>query len=238
MEKLQLRISGLNVWVPGLKSQKEFLSWARGEKILSTETDKEELPDLSFIPAMQRRRMTPLSKLTTALIHNLQSLILPEGKIYFVSLAGEAARQLQINTMVLQDEEILPATFSTSVFNTPPAMASIILSLKNGYSALYPSAKDFSSALQCVLAPLMAQTRSQVLFVYADAQSPEEYQSLDGACDVTWGFATLLEASFEGDLEGKTIDVSDLLCSTIKTPQDFLIQLLQTEVSAPSLLDR
>lgn len=231
MEKIQVEVEAICAWVPGIEGRDDLALWTRDKKSILSDIDKVSLPDLSFVPAMQRRRLTPLSKLTTALTHRLKDSLSPEAKIYFVSLTGESGRQLQVNTMVLQDNEVLPATFSTSVFNTPPAMASILLGLKNGYAALYPQTQDFSSAVQTVVSPLLAGNLSQILMVYGDVQSPEEYQKLEGACDVSWGFAALLKSST------KDIDGLDCNWNKIKTPQDFLFQLLQTKAPLLSLAD-
>lgn len=216
MEKSQIVIKALYVWQP--------------------QGDSAGLPDLSFVPAMQRRRMTALSKLATALIHGVKDEMSPDAKIYFVSLAGESSRQFQVNTMVLQDNEVLPATFATSVFNTPPAMASIILGLNNGYSALYPVPGDFSSAVQTVVASLMVGTNGQVLMVYGDVQSPEEYKELDGACATTWGYAALFE--FATATDGRLTSVLDFIPDDVLTPQDFFQKLLGSKVRLVSLQDK
>ncbi len=230
MEGIALKVRGLAAWVPGLETQAEIGAWARREQSrLGTNpqdlifNEGGGLPPLDFVPAMQRRRMTPLSRLAVALAHRLKEDLLPQAKLYFVSLTGESSRQLQVNTMVLQDNEILPATFSTSVFNTPPAMASIILGLKNGYAALYPPARDFSSALRCAVAPLVAGTRPQVLLIYADARSPDEYQSLDGAQSLSWGFAALLETDSSRD---SCVD-SESIVAAACSPKDLLRHLLE-----------
>ena len=214
MEKVSIAVKALSAWRP---------------------EDAAGLPDLPFVPAMQRRRMTALSKLTTALIHGVKDKLSPDAKIYFVSLAGEAARQLQVNTMVLQDNEMLPATFSTSVFNTPPAMASIALGLRNGYAALYPEPGDFSSAVQAVIASLVAGNSSQVLMVYGDVQSPKEYQGLEGACARTWGYAALLEPAAGGG--GNSFPALDFAPEQAATPQDFFQKLLDSTVPLVSLQD-
>lgn len=253
MEKMQVAVEALCVWVPGIEGRDDLALWTKDKKSMPPDVDKASLPDLSFVPAMQRRRLTPLSKLAVALTHRLEESLSPEAKIYFVSLTGESARQLQVNSMVLQENEVLPAAFSTSVFNTPPAMASILLGLKNGYAALYPEIQDFSSAVQTVLAPLLAGNLSQVLMIYGDVRSPEEYQVLEGACDTSWGFAVLLSSqgdvagfdSCEGYIPYENEQYSERsalgfdYCSRdkIKTPQDFLYQLLQTKAPLLSLVD-
>ena len=232
---MDLRVTALSAWVPGVTEKNDLLLWARGEKDVQFADDKKSLPNHSFIPALQRRRMTPLSKLVAALIHSVQDKIHPDAKIYFISLAGESERQFQVNSMVLQDGEVLPATFSTSVFNTPPAMASIVLGLKNGYSALYPPSQGFFSAVQCVFSSILGGNNSQVLMVYGDAQAPEEYQALEGACSETWGFAALLECGQDSSMG--SINAQDFTDYSIKRPQDFLLKLYERNESLLNLVN-
>lgn len=226
MHGKEVYIRALSAWVPGLEGREEYVAWSGGKRELPAESDRGSLPSLDFVPSMQRRRMTALSKLAVALIHGVQDDLTPLAKIYFVSQAGESGRQFQVNAMVLQDGEVSPAAFSTSVFNTPPAMASILLRLANGYSALYPGKGKFFSGIQCALAPLLAGNCSQILLVYADVAAPEEYASLDGAIEVSWGFAALLE----NQAGGIPVDVSVVFDGATASPKAVFHHLLASGV--------
>lgn len=226
MQVNDIHVKTLSAWVPGLEGRADYLAWAGGKRELPAGSDRGSLPPLDFVPAMQRRRMTALSKLAAALIHGVRDDLSPQAKIYFVSQAGESGRQFQVNAMVLQDGEVMPAAFSTSVFNTPPAMASILLGLKNGYSALYPGKNKFSSAVQCSLAPLLAGNCSQIVLVYADVAALEEYASLDGAIDLSWGFAALLE----NRAGGFPVDFRTALAGAETSPRDLFCQLLESGI--------
>jgi hypothetical protein len=95
----------------------------------------------------------------------------------FLSFRGELSRQYKINKMQIEDRALMPAAFSLSVFNAPPALASMALGLKGGYTALYPGSNAFSAGLNAAKAILTGPTE-ELIFVYADEEIPEEYAGL------------------------------------------------------------
>jgi hypothetical protein len=140
-----------------------------------------------------KRRLSQLSKMTIQVIHDL----LPLGeniKTVFISFRGEIARQFKINQMLVEEETVMPAAFSLSVFNTPPAVASIALNLRGGYSALYPADDRFTPGLLAAAAPLLSGHTTEVLLVYADELVPPEYGGLTFAKTGPFAFGVVLSS--------------------------------------------
>jgi len=114
-------ISRLCAWAPGVGTRDEWEQWAHGEleiTIGALAPTGPQSPDIGFTDPMFRRRLSQISKMTIRVVHDL----LPAGenaKILFVSFRGELSRQYQINRMLIEDNAILPAAFSLSVFNAP-----------------------------------------------------------------------------------------------------------------------
>ncbi|MDR2073641.1 MAG: beta-ketoacyl synthase chain length factor [Spirochaetaceae bacterium] len=107
-------------------------------------TEKE--PGIDFTDPLFRRRLSMVSRMTIRVLHDLMPL--PRNtKIYFVSFRGELSRQLKINKTLIVEGDIKPADFSLSVFNAPPALASMAFGLSTGYSAVYPGENNFRFAL-------------------------------------------------------------------------------------------
>ena len=93
--------------------------------------DSEEV-DVSFVPMMLRRRCRQLTNMCFAASHQC----VPEAKelpVILVSKYGEIQRQYAISKRIIETEEVLPAAFSFSVFNT--AIALLGISLQNHASA-------------------------------------------------------------------------------------------------------
>ncbi len=148
----------------------------------------------------------------------------------FVSFRGELSRQLSINRTLIGEHDVLPASFSLSVFNTPMALASMACHLKGGYSVLFPAADSFYDGFLTACAPLLCGDEEQILFVYADELVPSEYAAFCPADADPLAFAFLLSARpFEGgslQVDGPTLsfELSDLAG---KAPSSFLRMLLK-----------
>lgn len=134
----------------------------------------QDAPALAYVDPLFRRRLSQISRMTIEVVSRVQA-VAPQAKIVFASFRGEIARQLKINRALVDDFAVLPAQFSLSVFNTPPAAATIALGMKNGYSAVYPAGRSFGGAFLAAAAPVLAHSEQSVLFVYADELIPDEY---------------------------------------------------------------
>ncbi|GHV95865.1 hypothetical protein AGMMS50293_21850 [Spirochaetia bacterium] len=176
-------VSHFAAWAPGVETPAEWKEWAEGKRKI---TISGESPSLNFTDwfglgprevMMFKRRLSQISKMVIQVIHD----IMPFGenvKMTFVSFRGEITQQFKINKMLVEEGDIRPAAFSQSVFNTPPALASIAFNLRAGYSALYPS--RFDSGFMAAAAPLLsgavaASAAGETVLVYADELCPPEY---------------------------------------------------------------
>ncbi|MCR4822314.1 MAG: beta-ketoacyl synthase chain length factor [Treponema sp.] len=136
-----------------------------------------ELPKLSYVDSLFRRRLSQLTRMTIEVLHNLigEEENCPL-KLVFASFRGEIARQLKINKGLVEDADVMPAPFSLSVFNTPAAAATIALKMKAGYTVIYPSQNDFSSALIAAASGILSGSEEKLIFSYGDEFIPEEYK--------------------------------------------------------------
>lgn len=147
----------------------------------------QEMPKLEYVDAMFKRRLSQLSRMTIEAVHGVveKNPAAVESKLFFSSFRGEISRQLKINKSLIEDADVMPAQFSISVFNTPPAVATIALKMKSGYTAVYPSEDNFKSAFLAAAAPVLCGSEKQIVFVYADENLPEEYSDcryMDKTC--------------------------------------------------------
>lgn len=181
-----------------------------------------ELPKLAFCDPLFKRRLSQISRMTIQVVHDViqKNPNARQSKLVFASFRGELSRQLKINKSLYEDADIMPASFSISVFNTPPAAATIAEKIKAGYTAVYPSEDDFHSALLAAAAPVLCGAEKEILFVYADEYIIYEYKSAykahgkkEGVPPFPLAFACCISCG--GD--GKMIDLSE----KIKTPQEF-----------------
>lgn len=139
-------------------------------------------PPLEYVSPLLKRRLSQLTKMTIEVVHQVLDAA-PESGLVFVSSCGESARQLQVDRMLIEDGSILPAPFSLSVFNASPAMATIALGMKGGYTALFPAGNLFQEGLTYGAASIMAGETESAILVFADQQLPEEYKDIAGPED-------------------------------------------------------
>ena len=191
-------------------------------------------PLLDYVSPLLKRRLSQLTRMTIEVVHQVLDAA-PESGLVFISSGGESARQLQVDRMLLEDGGILPAPFSLSVFNASPAMATIALGMKGGYTALFPAENLFREGLVYGAAPIMAGETESVILVFADQLLPEEYNAVAGPEDKISPYAAAfvlsskqMEKSVPIQLYPEAADISQAVpYASLKE----LIQALKQEAS-------
>lgn len=134
------------------------------------ETADSTKPDVSFVPMMERRRLTALEKAALSVAHK----VYPEGEqipVVFASRWGEIGATLKLMEQMFSEGEMSPAGFSNSVHNAAPGHLSLLKKNKAAYTAIAAAEKTYDMGL------LEASTYpGKVLFVYAEEATPEFYR--------------------------------------------------------------
>ena len=200
-------------WAPGLAAPGDWDDWAAGRREIavlgeSPALDFSDTGKLALAPkefALFKRRLSQISRMTIHVLHELLSAA-DDVKTVFVSFRGEIQQQFKINRMLIEDGELSPAAFSQSVFNTPPALASIALGLTAGYTAVYPANGRFDTGFQAAAAPLLSGATGEVslreippkeiALVYADELCPDEYKCRERYAPLA--FAAMLKTEAPG----------------------------------------
>ena len=176
-----------------------------------------ELPKLEFCDSLFKRRLSQVSRMTIQVVHDLIEKV-PEAKnfkLVFASFRGELGRQLKINKGLVEDADVMPAQFSISVFNTPPAAATIACGIKTGYTAVYPPKDNFNDALVAAAAPVLCGSEEKVVFVYADEYIIDEYKDVyrEGPLPepVAFSWVVSKDSGREADLSVKFASPEDFI---------------------------
>ncbi|MBQ0050579.1 MAG: beta-ketoacyl synthase chain length factor [Treponema sp.] len=169
-----------------------------------------EMPKLEYCDPLFKRRLSQISRMTIEALHGLGDEVL-DSKLVFASFRGEIARQLKMNKMLVEDQDVMPAAFSISVFNTPAAAATIALKMKSGYTCVYPSEDNFKSAFISAAAPVLCGDEKKIVFAYADELVPEEYKNCAGYTDkLPLAFAVVLSSQKSENAVEITLDSPEL----------------------------
>jgi hypothetical protein len=137
-------------------------------------TSDDTQPDVSVIPAMLRRRLSPIARIA-------MSVILPLAETHgamplvYVSRHGDLHRTFQLLKDLATSEPVSPTAFSLSVHNATAGLFSIQQGLTKNVTAISCSDQELIPALfealgQCnVLEP-------KVLCVFCDEPPPDIYR--------------------------------------------------------------
>ena len=135
-----------------------------------TESPESPKPEVSFIPPMERRRLTPLEKAALSVAWK----VYPHGEqipVVFASRWGEIGTTLKLMKQMHDEGEMSPAGFSNSVHNAAPGHLSLLTGNKAPYTAIAAGPESYDMGL------LEASTYpGKVLFVYAEETTPEMYR--------------------------------------------------------------
>ena len=134
------------------------------------ETAESPKPDVSFVPPMERRRLTGVERAALSVAWQ----VYPHGEqipVVFASRWGEIGTTLKLMRQMHDEGEMSPAGFSNSVHNATPGHFSLLTKNKAPYTAIAAGPDSYDMGL------LEASTYpGKVLFVYAEEATPEMYR--------------------------------------------------------------
>lgn len=122
---------------------------------------KEEMPDVSFLPMLMRRKLSAVGK---AAIFTMNS-VYPGGDInlIYASNYGEIERVKKLLHQKNTDGEMSPTGFSFSVHNSSAGLFSLINKINSPYNSISAGENSLSAGiLESII------TENDVLFCYAE----------------------------------------------------------------------
>ncbi len=166
----QFQVDSWAAWAPGISTSDEWNAFHKGERSINPELSA----DVAFLPAMQRRRLSPLAR---AAFHVIEK-VMENAELcpsIFCSTYGETQRTYGILSDIAHQQEISPTAFSLSVHNAISGQFTIFFNNTHPTSAMAPSENDYLTAFADALGQLDEQAKSVLLVFYEEAL-PEFYQ--------------------------------------------------------------
>jgi len=182
---IQLRIADWRAWAPSLETKEAWQAWAHAPW---SPADQGEQPDCSFLPAMQRRRLSRMARIA---LHVAWPLCADDEQLPFVfaSRHGETTRTYAILGDVADRVPLSPTQFGLSVHNAIAGQWSILRGQRGESSAIAGEADTFEHAM-LEAATLIDQGAPAVIVVMAEERPPAAY---DGWIDdVPFSYALAL----------------------------------------------
>ena len=153
---------------------------------LSAASNLSGKPDVSFIPPLERRRLTGVERAALSVAWQVR----PEGDVpvVFASRWGEIGVTVKLMTQFHADREMSPAGFSASVHNAAPGAFSLLTHNHAPYTAIAARERSLEAGL------LEALTQgTAVVFVFAEEATPAFYAPAFGPLQPACALAVRLE---------------------------------------------
>lgn len=183
---IELCIEQWRAWAPGLDSEDAWRAWAAAPW---SPPDQGEQPGCGFLPAMQRRRLSRLARMTLDVAWPLcgEHEQLP---LVFASRHGETPRTYALLKEVVAGQPLSPTSFGLSVHNAIAGQWSILRGQRGESVAIAGEADTFEHAI-VEAAALLGDGASSVIVVLAEERPPAAY---DGwISDIPFSYAVALK---------------------------------------------
>ncbi len=160
-----------NAWAPGVNTRKDWHEWAKNEK----DFDLAQIPDVSFIKPMVRRRLSSLAKMVFATANQFIDEQQQPMPLVFASRYGEMDKTVQLLTQLCNQEGLSPTNFGLSVHNSLVGMFGLVKKWTDSSTAIGAGNKSVSAGLIEAYSQSKA-IQAPVLYFYYDEALPKVYQ--------------------------------------------------------------
>ncbi|GLK92069.1 beta-ketoacyl synthase chain length factor [Pseudomonas turukhanskensis] len=168
---MHFSIDQWRAWAPGLEQESDWQAWSLQSSLPAA---SESLPDVNFLPAMQRRRLSPLARMAFSVAWPLADAHGTPLPLVFVSRHGETPRAFTLLSDVCAQAPLSPTQFSLSVHNAIIGQWSIMRGDTSEMTALAGEGDGLEHAvLEAQL--LLAEGAPAVLLVIAEDTPPAAY---------------------------------------------------------------
>ena len=218
-----------------------FSSWSASEQLETddkTQVKSSTWPTLKFVPAMQRRRLSPFAKIALYTAENALSALPDSAEplaasgqlsvskqvdIVFSSRHGDLHKTAELLTDLTADQDISPTAFSTSVHNAVPGLYSILKQNKQAINAISAGKDSFFYAFVDAYARLKSGRSNKLVIVHADRELPELYSQFQDEQQVDHAVAMVVTlAPTERSLSGIEVNFSAVTAAANQQTPDEL----------------
>lgn len=200
MNSLAVTIERWAAWAPGVETPSQWQMWAKGE----LEISGTGLPDVNFLSAMFRRRLSRLSRMALRVIWDCLGEDHKQIQTVFCSRHGELQRTAELLNSIIAADALSPTAFSMSVHNTASGLHSIAHKDKSPSSAIASGIDTLESGFMNAAAVLHAGDESKIALVIADDSPPEPFDPMTGENEPAYAAAFLLS---KGPKPGRRISL-------------------------------
>lgn len=167
---INFNIAAWRAWAPGLDSVADWQAWSQQPSVPAA---SDAAPDVSFLPAMQRRRLSRMARMAFSVGWPLAQG--HEGlPLVFASRHGETPRTFDILSDLAADQPLSPTQFSLSVHNAVIGLWSIMRGETSEMTALAAAGDGLEHGLIEACA-LLNEGSPAVLLIITEEHPPQAY---------------------------------------------------------------
>ena len=193
-----------SAWSPGLEDRDAWVRWAAAPVALAGDGH----PDAAFLPAMLRRRCTPLTRLVlTAAFGALADAERSVVRTVFASRHGSINESIELLHAVVAQERLSPTKFSHTVHNAQAGMFCIAAGNRAASSSLAARADTFACGWLEALSFLERDPDTPVLLVVSDVPLDPTFRARVPEPFGAYGLGLLL-GRVNADTAGFALDLS------------------------------
>lgn len=193
---MRFSITAWSAWAPDRTRPEDWQAWALGRDY----TAEPGKPDISAVPAMQRRRMSSLSKMAFSTAFSCAGDVADTCSCIFASRHGELERTVSIINSIVEHKDVSPTDFSLSVHSTALGLFSIFMNNKAASTMVVGGDDTFGSALIEAWLFLARYPAVSVLLVCFDEAVPEPLATLAMPAGTDCSIALLLTSGAAADI--------------------------------------
>jgi hypothetical protein len=191
--RIELSLLAQGAWAPSLDGPEDWRAWAAGA---AAPERSDAAPELPFLPALFKRRLGQLDRMTLLAGHEALAGAVPR-RVVLATRRGEIGQQCRISAGLAESGEVSPSAFSLSVFNAPASLLAIAERNPGAACAIHAGERSFAAGLACCLG-MIAADPEPALLVAADELLPEDYGELERDRGPCFALAFLLGPGKEG----------------------------------------
>ncbi|MCK9606577.1 MAG: beta-ketoacyl synthase chain length factor [Methylomonas sp.] len=206
--------------------------WPAGQT-LPNQTDN---ADVSFLPMMQRRRLSPLARAACAVAWHCR-LARGDMPTVFFSCHGESQYYLEILSGLASDGSVSPSRFSLCVHNAIGGLHSLHSESSQAYLSLAGGSEGFFTPFLEAAGLLLEAP--QVMLVWYEQPLPECYQAYLALSGQTWALAMVLsKAGQHGPQLNLLREATDIPANSDSNEADLLQAILNNRRHGSCRLER
>lgn len=186
--QLNFNVRNWSAWSSRRPGKEHWQAWAEGR---ASEAEA-GAPDLSAVPAMQRRRMSAATRMAVSTAIDCVGESRAEPVCIFATRHGESERTIKIINSIGEGKPVSPTDFSLSVHNTALGLYSIFSANRLPATTVVSNQEVFDAAL---IETAIHQNRfpnRDILLVVYDAPPPAPISTLNVGPEEAYSVALLL----------------------------------------------